>query len=117
MTTGGRAASIGKGGNVVVPLYEYSCPKCGRFELLQRFSDSPLSVCPTCGAEVQKVISAPAIQFKGSGWYITDYAKKSGPQDEGKKKEKAPAKEPCAPASAEAKPKAEKKPSSATGEK
>jgi putative FmdB family regulatory protein len=62
-----------------VPLYEYSCPKCGRFELLQRFSDSPLSVCPTCGAEVQKVISAPAIQFKGSGWYVTDYGKSGGP--------------------------------------
>jgi putative FmdB family regulatory protein len=69
-----------------VPLYEYSCPKCGRFELLQRFSDSVLSVCPTCGSQVQKVISAPAIQFKGTGWYVTDYAGKSGSSEKGSSK-------------------------------
>jgi putative FmdB family regulatory protein len=61
-----------------VPLYEYHCPKCGRFELIQKFSDPPVSVCPTCGGEVQKMLSAPAIQFKGTGWYITDYARKGG---------------------------------------
>lgn len=61
-----------------VPLYEYQCGKCGRFELIQKFSDAPLSVCPTCGQEVQKLLSAPAIQFKGTGWYITDYARKGG---------------------------------------
>jgi putative FmdB family regulatory protein len=60
-----------------VPLYEYKCPKCGQFELIQKFSDAPLTVCPTCGREVQKLLSAPAIQFKGSGWYVTDYARKS----------------------------------------
>jgi putative FmdB family regulatory protein len=60
-----------------VPLYEYQCPKCGRFELIQKFSDGPLTTCPTCGSEVQKLPSAPAIQFKGTGWYITDYARKS----------------------------------------
>ena len=60
-----------------MPLYEYQCPKCGRFELIQKFSDAPLNACPTCGREVQKLLSAPAIQFKGSGWYITDYARKS----------------------------------------
>jgi putative FmdB family regulatory protein len=59
-----------------VPLYEYQCGKCGRFEIIQKFSDQPLSVCPTCGEEVQKLLSAPAIQFKGTGWYITDYARK-----------------------------------------
>ena len=59
-----------------MPLYEYQCPKCGRFELIQKFSDKPLEKCPTCGAEVQKLLSAPAIQFKGTGWYITDYARK-----------------------------------------
>jgi putative FmdB family regulatory protein len=59
-----------------VPLYEYQCPTCGRFELIRKFSDEPLTVCPTCGAEVQKLLSAPAIQFKGTGWYITDYARK-----------------------------------------
>jgi putative FmdB family regulatory protein len=60
-----------------VPLYEYQCPKCGRFELIHKFSDAPLTTCPTCGSEVQKLFSAPAIQFKGTGWYITDYARKS----------------------------------------
>jgi putative FmdB family regulatory protein len=60
-----------------LPLYEYQCGRCGRFEIIQKFSDAPLTVCPTCGQEVQKLLSAPAIQFKGTGWYITDYARKS----------------------------------------
>ncbi len=60
-----------------MPLYEYQCPKCGRFELIRKFSDPALTTCPTCGSEVQKLFSAPAIQFKGTGWYITDYARKS----------------------------------------
>src|SRR5215470_15912796 len=66
---------------VRVPLYEYQCPKCGRFELIQKFSDAPLEKCPTCGSEVQKLLSAPAIQFKGTGWYITDYARKGSGKD------------------------------------
>ena len=63
-----------------MPLYEYLCQACGaRFELIRRFSDPPLTTCPTCGAEkVEKLVSSPAIQFKGSGFYITDYARKSG---------------------------------------
>jgi len=61
-----------------LPLYEYLCPKCGRFELIRKFSDAAVTKCPTCGAEVQKLLSAPAIQFKGTGWYITDYARKDG---------------------------------------
>jgi putative FmdB family regulatory protein len=60
-----------------LPLYEYQCPKCGRFELIRKFSDPALTICPTCGSEIQKLFSAPAIQFKGTGWYITDYARKS----------------------------------------
>ncbi len=60
-----------------MPLYEYQCPKCGRFEVIRRFSDPPLKKCPTCAKTVQKLASAPAIQFKGAGWYVTDYAKKS----------------------------------------
>jgi putative FmdB family regulatory protein len=64
-----------------VPLYEYQCEKCGRFEIIQKFADAPLAVCPTCGREVQKLLSAPAIQFKGTGWYITDYARKSSGAD------------------------------------
>jgi len=61
-----------------LPLYEYQCGRCGRFEIIHKFSDAPLCVCPTCGGEVHKLPSAPAIQFKGTGWYITDYARKSG---------------------------------------
>jgi putative FmdB family regulatory protein len=60
-----------------VPLYEYECDEHGhRFEVIQKFSDPPVEVCPTCGGHVHKVISSPAFQFKGSGWYVTDYAKK-----------------------------------------
>ncbi len=61
-----------------MPLYEYQCQKCGhRFEKIQKFSDKPVKKCPECGGPVEQVISAPAVQFKGSGWYVTDYAKKS----------------------------------------
>jgi putative FmdB family regulatory protein len=61
-----------------VPLYEFLCKSCGhRFEKIQKFSDPPPSECPACGEdEIQQVIHAPAVQFKGSGWYVTDYAKK-----------------------------------------
>ena len=61
-----------------MPLYEYQCTKCGhRFERIQKFSDKRIKKCPECGGPVEQVISAPAVQFKGSGWYVTDYAKKS----------------------------------------
>ncbi len=84
-----------------LPLYEYECPEHGTFERMQKFSDPPLTACPTCGAPVEKLPSAPAIQFKGTGWYITDYARKSGGGDSGRdkgdsggdKKEKGAAKE------------------------
>jgi putative FmdB family regulatory protein len=81
-----------------MPLYEYQCKKCGhRFEKIQKFSDKMVKKCPDCGGPVEQMISAPAVQFKGSGWYVTDYAKKSqapsssdGGKDskEGKKDEK-----------------------------
>ena len=59
-----------------MPLYEYACDKCGdRFEVMQKFSDEPLTTHEKCGGSVHRLISAPALQFKGSGWYITDYAK------------------------------------------
>ena len=62
-----------------MPLYEYQCESCStRFERIQKFSDPPIETCPSCGGPVRKLLSSPAIQFKGSGWYITDYAKKSG---------------------------------------
>ena len=62
-----------------MPLYEYECQACGkRFELIQKFSDPPAEVCRLCaGGPVQRLLSSPAIQFKGSGWYVTDYARKS----------------------------------------
>jgi len=62
-----------------MPLYEYECESChNRFERIQKFSDPPIETCPVCGkGPVKKLLSSPAIQFKGSGWYITDYAKKS----------------------------------------
>ena len=61
-----------------MPLYEYLCKKCGhRFERIQKFSNPHVKKCPDCGGAVEQVISAPAVQFKGSGWYVTDYAKKS----------------------------------------
>ncbi|HEY1464784.1 MAG TPA: zinc ribbon domain-containing protein [Terriglobales bacterium] len=61
-----------------MPLYEYQCKKCGhRFEKILKFSDKPVKKCPQCGGPVEQMISAPAVQFKGSGWYVTDYAKKS----------------------------------------
>ena len=60
-----------------MPLYEYQCDECGhRFELIQKFSDDPVKTCPVCEGPVQKLVSSPAIQFKGTGWYITDYARK-----------------------------------------
>jgi putative FmdB family regulatory protein len=61
-----------------MPLYEYQCEACGeRFEAIRKFSDPPLEVCEKCGkGPIQRLVSSPAFQFKGSGWYITDYAKK-----------------------------------------
>ena len=61
-----------------MPLYEYECKKCHhRFERIQKFSDPHVKKCPDCRGPIEQVISAPAVQFKGSGWYVTDYAKKS----------------------------------------
>src|SRR5215210_1041217 len=59
-----------------MPLYEYECEACAhRFEVIQKYSDPPVDVCPRCGSVVRKLFSSPAIQFKGTGWYITDYAR------------------------------------------
>ena len=59
-----------------MPLYEYQCDGCGhRFEHIQKFSDPLLTVCPKCGDAIQKLVSSAAFQFKGTGWYVTDYAK------------------------------------------
>ena len=59
-----------------MPLYEYECEKCGeQFEVMQKFSDEPLTSHEKCRGRVHRLLSAPALQFKGSGWYITDYAR------------------------------------------
>jgi putative FmdB family regulatory protein len=64
-----------------MPLYEYQCKKCQhRFEKIQKFSDRPVKKCPECGGAVEQLLSAPAVQFNGTGWYVTDYAKKSSSQ-------------------------------------
>lgn len=61
-----------------MPLYEYRCSKCGaHFEKIQKFSDPPIATCEVCGGKVERLLSSPAIQFKGSGWYVTDYARKT----------------------------------------
>lgn len=81
-----------------MPLYEYKCEACEHlFEVIQRFSDDPIAVCPSCGqGPVVKLLSSPAIQFKGTGWYITDYARKGkdgagGSESSGAGKKKEPA--------------------------
>lgn len=62
-----------------MPIYEYQCQQCGaRTETLQRLGAPPLTECTECGGPLRKLISAPAFQFKGSGWYVTDYARKGG---------------------------------------
>jgi putative FmdB family regulatory protein len=97
-----------------MPLYEYQCSACGeRFEVIRKFSDPPLEVCARCGkGPIERLQSSPAIQFKGAGWYITDYARKGqtgeggGEKADGKSKtdgaEKPDAK-PAEPSSAPAK--------------
>jgi putative FmdB family regulatory protein len=60
-----------------MPLYEYKCKKCKhRFEQIQKFSDKPVKKCPKCGGPVEKLISTSSVQFKGSGWYVSDYGRK-----------------------------------------
>lgn len=85
-----------------MPLYEYECSSCRRrFEVLQKFSDEPRKVCIHCGGPVTRLISSSSFQLKGTGWYVTDYARKSGPD---------------AAASGARKAKDEEKPSSASSE-
>jgi putative FmdB family regulatory protein len=82
-----------------VPLYEYQCQKCKhKFEKIQKFSDRPIKKCPECGGPVEKVMHAPNVQFKGTGWYVTDYggkdksekAKTEGSSDKGGSEKKEP---------------------------
>lgn len=73
-----------------MPLYEYKCLKCGRnTEKIESVSGPHLKKCPHCGGKVERLLTAPAIQFKGAGWYVTDYASKSGSGDSGKSEKPA----------------------------
>jgi putative FmdB family regulatory protein len=76
-----------------MPLYEYECQKCGAvFEEIRKFSDPPLTHHEGCGGEVRKLLSAPAIQFKGTGWYVTDYARSGKAESDNQKNDKKAAK-------------------------
>ncbi len=71
-----------------MPIYEYRCTKCGhRFESIQKVSDSPVGKCEKCKGKAERLISSPAIQFKGSGWYITDYARKGASESKSESSE------------------------------
>ena len=77
-----------------MPLYEYRCTKCShRFDKIQKFNDAPETVCPRCGGELERPLTAPALQFKGAGWYVNDYAPKpaSGAKTDKISAEAAPA--------------------------
>ena len=78
-----------------MPLYEYQCKKCrNKFEKIQKFSDPPVRKCPKCGGPVEKLLSAPAVQFKGTGWYVTDYGRKGQSNDRGPSESKPGEKKP-----------------------
>ena len=96
-----------------MPLYEYQCGKCGvTIEKIQKFSDEPLDTCERCKGPLERLISSSAIQFKGSGWYVTDYARKSSssvPASSSSAKSEAPAEAKKSPAPSPSKPAAETK--------
>jgi len=84
-----------------MPLYEYLCDTCGeRFEVIEKFSDVPLTTHDKCGGTVNRLLSAPALQFKGSGWYINDYAKASSQKETGSPKDSGSTKDTPATTSA-----------------
>jgi putative FmdB family regulatory protein len=104
-----------------MPLYEYQCDECAhRFEVIQQYKDAPIDVCPKCGGAVKKLFSSPAIQFKGSGFYITDYARKgseSATTKSGEAKSESTTSESKSDSKSETKPesKSDSKPSSTSG--
>jgi len=97
-----------------MPIYEYRCSKCGEFEVMQKITDKPLSKCPTCKSKVSKLMSNTSFQLKGTGWYITDYARGDKGGAGGSKSADASAGESKAETSSETKSesKAESKPES-----
>jgi putative FmdB family regulatory protein len=77
-----------------LPLYEYKCKKCGRrVEKIRKFSDPPLTICESCGGKLEQLLSSPAIRFKGSGFYVNDYAKKSSDASSNSSAESSPSTE------------------------
>lgn len=85
-----------------MPLYEYQCKKCRhKFEKIQKFSDKPVKKCPECGGPVEQLLHAPGVHFKGSGWYVTDYARKSSGKEGGGSAPKEGGKDEAAPAAKE----------------
>jgi putative FmdB family regulatory protein len=101
-----------------MPIYEYECSKCkSHTEAFQKLSDKPLTKCKKCGGRLEKMLSAPAIQFKGSGWYVTDYASKATKGEKSESEPKADKKEKKTKESSPAKSTAEKpSPSKASGD-
>jgi putative FmdB family regulatory protein len=98
-----------------VPIYDYRCKQCGhRFERIQGHADVPVTVCPQCQGEVERLITAASVQFKGSGWYATDYAKKTGGSGSAGSDSKS---EPAAPAAEKPAEKKESTPSAGSSDK
>ncbi|HLI83194.1 MAG TPA: FmdB family zinc ribbon protein [Bryobacteraceae bacterium] len=94
-----------------MPLYEYHCSRCDHtFEVMQKFSDDPLAVHEGCGGEVERLLSPPALQFKGSGWYVTDYARNGGSTPSNGKTEAKPETKSESKAETKTEAKAESKP-------
>ena len=88
-----------------MPIYEYSCDKCGVFEITQRITEDALTKCPTCKRKVQRLISNTSFQLKGGGWYVTDYARKGGAKTTESKSESSSPSSSDAPSSSSSTPK------------
>lgn len=97
-----------------MPIYEYSCQKCGVIEVTQRIIEKPLAKCPTCKSKIKKLISNTSFQLKGTGWYITDYARKG--QSNGESKSESSSK-PASTAASESKSETKKSDSSSSSDK
>jgi putative FmdB family regulatory protein len=82
-----------------MPIYEYQCQKCGVIEVTQRITEKPLAKCPTCKSKIKKLISNTSFQLKGTGWYITDYARKGQSNGESKSESKSKSSSTSAPES------------------
>lgn len=101
-----------------MPIYEYECQKCGKkHEVIQKFSDSPLTVCPECGGDLKKLMSNTSFVLKGSGWYLTDYAKKPKDSEKSSQVKKTAEEKTAATSGSASEPKTEPKSEQKTGPK